>query len=125
MGLTLAAPRPFALLLAAVLIAGCGFSARAESPPPGYKKLTGGEIRRAFTGHIFTDEVHFSLRYLPAGALEATSMGKRSRGKWRVVKDELCSTDDFGEPCYEVWKNGNAISMRPKTGALSVEGLLK
>lgn len=99
--------------------------ASGETPPSGFKKLSGGEIRRAFTGHTFSDEVHFSLRYLPGGVLDVTSMGKHAKRKWRVVADELCSIDEFGETCYGVWKSGTAISMRPKTGALSVDGLLK
>lgn len=100
--------------------------AHAESPPPaGFKNLNGAEIRRTLTGHTFTDEVHFSLRYQAVGVLDVTSMGKRTKRKWRVVGNELCSTDEFGEPCYEIWKNGNAVSMRPKNGALSIDGVLK
>lgn len=118
--------RALARLFLTGLVVGAGPSAWAESlPPSGYKKLTGAEIQRAFTGHTFTDEVHFTLKYLPAGVLDVTSMGKRAKRRWRIASDQLCSTDEAGEPCYQIWKKGNAISMRPNTGALSIDGILK
>lgn len=100
----------------------------AMAAPPGadgFKKLKGSEIRRAFVGHTFTDEVHFSFRYLPNGKLAVVSMGKKAERKWRIVRDELCATEDVGETCSEVWVKGNAVSLRPQNGALSVDGALK
>ncbi len=44
-------------------------------------------------------------------------MGKKTAGKWRVEKDELCLDlgDDpsSGSGCYEVWASPDGVELRP------------
>ncbi len=62
-----------ALLITPVLAA----SPREE----GYQKLTGSQIPKAFVGKQFTDNVHFSFRYISDGTIDGTSMGKKVTNK--------------------------------------------
>jgi hypothetical protein len=101
-------------------------AARADPKAEGFRKLNGAEIKRAFSGHTFSDEVHFSFRYLAGGVIEGAGMGKKVSRTWRVEKDALCITDTFGENCYAIWKKGPAVKFVTSDDAVVfAEGVLK
>jgi hypothetical protein len=101
-------------------------AANAGSPQAeGFKKLTGPQIRAAFVGKTFTDDTHFSFRYLAGGAVQGMSMGKKVNDKWRLDKDQLCVTDHLGETCYAVWRKGAAVRLVVGESSLSLDGDLK
>lgn len=111
-----------ALLAAALLIS----PALAASPDSeGFKKLTGPQIQRAFSGKQFSDGVHFSYRFAAGGKFQSTRMGKTTTDKWAVSKDKLCMTDRFGENCYTVWAKGSAVKFAIDGSDPSLEGFVK
>jgi len=70
--------------------------------------------------------VHFRDVYVRDGTLRSYSDGKGKVGKWSVRKDELCLY--FNEPddgCYEVFRSGGRIEMKPSGLGLSIEGILQ
>jgi hypothetical protein len=77
----------------------------------GYRKLTGPQIRKAFAGKLFSDEAHFANRYKADGTIDGTSMGKKTAETWKIVKDDLCLTNSFGELCYAVWIKGKEVQL--------------
>ena len=97
----------------------------ADPKSEGFRKLNGAQIKQAFSGHTFSDEVHFTFRYLAGGTIEGSGMGKQVSRKWWVVKDDLCITDSFGENCYAIWKKGSAVKFVFGGDAVFVEGVLK
>jgi hypothetical protein len=112
--------------LCALLAVAAATAALAASPQSeGFKKLTGPQIRKAFVGKTFTDETHFSFRYLPGGVIEGMSMGKKVTNKWAVVGDKLCVTDKLGEICYPVWMKGSAVRLFIGEPDLSLDGVVK
>jgi hypothetical protein len=116
------AARAIVLSISALALAA---PALADPKSEGFKKLTGAQIRRAFPGHTFSDEVHFAFHYMAGGTIEGEGMGKKVSRKWSVVKDELCVTDSFGEYCYAIWRNGTAVKFVIGADAVFVEGFLK
>jgi ribosomal protein S6E (S10) len=113
-----------AWILATATAIGIGTTAFADQQSEGFKKLNGAQIGRTFPGRTFSDEVHFAFRYIAGGTIEGSGMGKKVARKWKVVKDELCITDSFGENCYGIWKKGAAIKFMIDGNVFS-EGLLK
>ena len=113
------APMYFALVLATPVLAA---SPQAE----GFKKLTGAQIRSAFVGKTFTDDTHFSLRYMPGGVIGGMNMGKTVKNnKWAIFGNELCITDNFGDTCYAVWKKAGAVKLTIGGSDLSIDGVVK
>ena len=53
-------------------------------------------------------------------------MGRKSSGKWRVQKDELCIDrgKDDGD-CYQVWLSGKKVELRREGSTLPREGILQ
>ena len=98
-----------ALLLAA-LISIAGTTTAAEER---FRKLSGAQIRAAFSGMELSDQVHWYELFEKSGALLSSSMGRKRMGKWWVEKDELC-IDDGEDPvkCYEVRVSGNRVQLR-------------
>ena len=113
---------PVLISIAAGILA---FPARSDPKSEGFKKLTGAQIRQAFSGHTFSDDVHFAFRYIAGGAIEGSGMGKKVARKWWLVHDELCITDSFGENCYAIWKKGSAVKFTFGDDLVFVEGKLK
>ena len=73
-----------------------------------------------------TDEVHWGDVLERNGTLVTYSMGRKSVGKWRVQKDELCldrGKDDGG--CYQVWMSGKKVELRREGSTLPLEGVLQ
>ena len=79
----------------------------------------------AFSSRTFSDEVHFRFDYRRDGKIAGMSMGRKVANTWRVVKDELCVTDSFGEACYGVWKKGAAVRLVIEGSDVVVEGRLR
>ena len=91
-----------------------------------FQRLTGSQIRAKLAGMEITDEVHWGDVFERSGILTSYSMGKKSVGKWRVQKDELCL--DRGEAvsgCYEVWLAGGKVELRRQGSSLPLEGVLR
>jgi hypothetical protein len=99
-----------------------GSLAIAGTAHEGFRKLTGAEIRRAFSE--FSYEVHFTDRFKPNGTIESISLGKRLTKKWRLKKNALCITDSFGDLCSEVWQKGRAVRLIGG-GDIGLDGVIK
>ncbi len=96
--------------------------AMADPSTEGFRKLNALEIRRAFAGRTFSDDVHFSFWYAPDGRVEGTGMGVKVTNRWRTDRDELCVTDANGESCYGVWKKGGAVKLIIGDQDISLDG---
>jgi hypothetical protein len=104
------------------------------------KKLTGVEIKTAFSGARAYSTVEggriFQVDYKPDGTIEgllegrvnARQGGRSDTGKWWVDGDTLCRKwSSFGEgkeDCASVALNGTDFSMYRKDGALLISGKL-
>jgi hypothetical protein len=97
----------------------------ADPLAEGFRKITGVQIRQAFSGHTFSDDVHFSFRYKPDGVIDGEGMGKKVSRKWSVANNQLCVTDELGENCHDVWKKGASIKMMMVEGDLAIDGFMK
>jgi len=87
------------LMVATALWAGT-LGSQAESAEK-FQRLTGAQIQARLSSMEITDEVHWADVFAANGTLTSYSMGRKSNGKWRVQKDELCidrGKDDGG--CY-------------------------
>ena len=92
----------------------------------GFRKLSDAQITRAFSGHAFSDGVHFSFRYRADGNIEGAGMGKKISQWWRVGNAKLCVADSsFGESCYDVWTRGAAVRLTFGDDLPWLEGALK
>jgi hypothetical protein len=94
----------------------------AEKP----QKLSGSQIQAKFAGMEVTDDVHWADVYERGGTLRSFSMGRKSVGKWRVQKDELCidrRKEDGG--CFEVWLAGKNVELRRQGSTLPLQGVLQ
>lgn len=107
-----------------ILVANCA-SAYADPRSEGFKKLTAAQIRASFSGHTFSDEVHFSFRYTRSGGVEGAGMGKKVSGKWRVAGDQLCQADSNGENCFDIWRKRNAVRFILGEDFVFAEGTLE
>lgn len=91
-----------------------------------FRQLRGRDIVAKFSGMEFTDDVHWSYGFDPNGMLEADSMGRESKGKWRVDKDTLClERKREGHSCYHVWMSGKHVQLRPTGLNPPLEGMLQ
>lgn len=109
-----------AMLGACVMLAAV---ARAEDR---FQKLGGSQIRARLAGMEMTDGVHWADVFTPNGTLTSYAMGRKSTGKWRVQKDELCldrGKDDAS--CYQVWLAGKKVELRREGSKLPLEGMLQ
>jgi hypothetical protein len=91
-----------------------------------FQKLSGAQIRARLAGMEITDETHWADVFAADGTLMSYSMGRKSNGKWRVQKDELCidrGKDEGG--CYQVWISGKKVELRREGSALPLEGVLQ
>ena len=118
-----------AAALAATLAIGACFAAIAAAAP--LKQLRGGQIRVAFGGQEFTDEVHWAERYQADGSVTGKSMGRDIHKRWSIKADLLCLRDDkaaadSAEDCFEVWKADAKVELRLVGGdAFPKEGILR
>jgi len=91
-----------------------------------FQKLSGAQIRARLAGMEITDETHWADVFAADGTLTSYSMGRKSNGKWRVQKDELCidrGKDEGG--CYQVWISGKKVELRREGSTLPLEGVLQ
>lgn len=78
-----------------------------------FQKLGGGQIQAKIAGMEMTDGVHSRDVFERDGTLSSFSMRRKSSGKWRVQKDELCierGKDD--SRCYQVWLADRKVELR-------------
>jgi hypothetical protein len=111
------------LVIIALSLAGAaalGLAARAEDK---FQKLTGAQIQAKFPGMEMTDEVHWGDVYQANGVLVTTEMGRKSSGKWRVQKDQLCvqRATEIGSGCYDVWVSGKQVQLKGKDSTLPAD----
>jgi hypothetical protein len=116
--------RRLAFIVAATLCAVTvgGWADAAEK----FQKLSGAQIRARLAGMEITDETHWADVFAADGTLTSYSMGRKSNGKWRVQKDELCinrGKDEGG--CYQVWISGKKVELRREGSTLPLEGVLQ
>ena len=100
--------------------------AREALPQENLKKLTGPQIRAAVAGMEIRDNVHWRDVYERSGALRSYSMGQTRLGKWSIEGDALCldlKPPDAG--CYEVWRSGKNIELRPTGAGVSLEAVIQ
>jgi hypothetical protein len=91
-----------------------------------FQRLTGAQIQARVAGMEITDETHWADVFAANGTLTSYSMGRKSNGKWRVQKDELCidpGKDEGG--CYQVWLAGKKVELRREGSTLPLEGVLQ
>jgi hypothetical protein len=91
-----------------------------------FQKLSGPQIRAKLAGMEITDQAHWADVFAVNGTLTTYSMGRKSSGKWRVQKDEICidrGSDDGG--CYQVWLSGTKVELRREGSSLPLEGVLQ
>jgi len=114
------------LTTAAALALGLAASVSVAPAAESFQKLSGAQIQSKFVGMEMTDGVHWADVYQRAGMLVTYAMGRRTTGKWRVEKNELCidrGPEDGG--CYQVWLAGKKVELRRAGSGLPVEGLLQ
>jgi hypothetical protein len=90
------------------------------------QQLKGPQIRAALAGMEITDSVHWRDVYERSGTLRSYSMGHTRTGKWSTHGDELCldlEPPDAG--CYEVWRAGKNIELRPTGAGTLLEGVIQ
>jgi hypothetical protein len=111
---------------AVIAIAGVlAFQASMEAAEK-FQKLSGPQIRAKLAGMEITDQAHWADVFAVNGTLTTYSMGRKSSGKWRVQKDEICidrGSDDGG--CYQVWLSGTKVELRREGSSLPLEGVLQ
>ena len=111
--------------LAAAALCAIAVEARAQSAEK-FQRLTGAQIQAQLAGMEITDEVHWADVFAANGTLTSYSMGRKSSGKWRVQKDELCidrGKDD--NSCYQLWLAGKKVELRREGSTLPREGILQ
>ena len=90
-----------------------------------YVKLSAAQIRAAFIGLDFTDDVHWALQLFRDGSVRSFSMGRADTGRWRLNGDEFCVDYVKGEQeCHEVWRSGTSFQLRREDGSVFLEGML-
>jgi hypothetical protein len=116
-------------LVRTVVLLACLASALAPSDSQAadkFQRLTGPQIRAKLTGMQVTDEVHWRDVYERDGTLRSESMGRKTVGKWRIEKNELClevAPPDGG--CFEVWLSDKSVQLRPSGLGPSLEGVIE
>ena len=118
--------RPIALLLLAAVTPALAASPTEDRlAKEGFRKLSVAQIRHAFVGKRFSDDVHFTDSYKANGAIEGISLAKKVTKTWVISKDQLCITSSFGETCYAVWKKGAAVRLVFGESDLTLDGDLR
>jgi hypothetical protein len=114
------------LSVLAALLLGIVLSPSGAMAAERFQKLTGPQIQSNFAGMETTDGTHWADVYQRNGTLLTYSMGRKTAGKWRVEKNELCierGPDDGG--CYQVWLSGSKVELRREGSNLPLEGVLQ
>jgi len=114
------------LKVAATGVAAVLFLSQAADAAEKFQKLSGTQIKARLVGMEITDEVHWADVFAADGTLTSYSMSRKSIGKWRVQKDELCiEKGKDGDFCYQVWLSGNKIELRREGSNYPLEGVLQ
>jgi hypothetical protein len=98
----------------------------AASAAEPFRPLKGKDIKARFAGMEFTDDVHWADVFGRDGRISSFSMGKKSTGKWRVEKDQLCiARQSEEERCYQVSVAGNSVQLREPGVEVFLDGVLQ
>jgi len=111
---------------ACAIVAAMAFIGQGAVAAENFRRLNGSQISAAISGMEITDGTHWADLYERGGTLTVHSMGRKTNGRWRVQRDELCQ--DRGQDssgCYQVWVSGNKVELRREGAKLPVEGLLQ
>jgi hypothetical protein len=114
------------LTVSAALLLGIVLSPVVPKAAERFQKLTGPQIQSRLAGMEITDAVHWADVYQRNGTLASYAMGRKTTGKWRVEKSELCidrRPEDGG--CYQVWLSGSKVELRREGSNLPLEGVLQ
>jgi hypothetical protein len=113
--------------IVATALAGCVTLVANAAAAEKFRKLSAAEIRAKVTGMEVTDGVHSADVFAPGGALISYAMGRKSAGKWRVERDQLCFDrgKEPGSGCYDVWLAGNKVELKTTGSGLPFEGILR
>jgi len=113
--------RRAALLVFTGVVTVAGVAAAAEP----FRQLKGAEIKTRFSGMEFTDDVHWATVFAKNGSFASYEMGAVGKGRWTVVKDELCLTETgAAHRCYQIWASGKDVQLR-REGMLPENGVLQ
>jgi len=114
------------LTVAATAVAPLLFLSLAADAAEKFQKLNGSQIRARLAGMEITDEAHWADVFVADGTLTSFSMGRKSTGKWRVQKDELCiDRGADNSNCYQVWLSGKNVELRREGSTIPLEGVLQ
>ena len=109
-----------------VIVGGSALASSGAAATDKFLRLSGSQIRAKFAGMQVTDEVHWRDVYQRDGVLRTESMGRKTVGKWRIEKNELClDIDPPDGGCFEVWLSGNKVQMKPSGLGSPLEGVLE
>ena len=101
-----------------------GSAGAAES----FRKLSAREINTRLSGHVVTDEAHWSDSFLADGTLKGLELGQLRLGTWTAKNGELCLTRKSRKrtltECFEVWQSKDQIEYR-RDGVTIMEGVLR
>ena len=115
-----------AIAVMIVIVCGTALTSSGAAATDKFLRLSGSQIRAKFAGMQMTDEVHWRDVYQRDGVLRTESMGRKTAGKWRIDKDELClDIDPPDGGCFEVWLSGNKVRMKPSGLGSPLEGVLE
>jgi hypothetical protein len=110
---------------AAAILCAMSFGS-AASGAEHFRRVTGAQISSTFAGMEMTDGVHWADLYERSGKLSGFSMGRKTAGRWRVQKDQLCLDREKEEQgCYQVWISGKNVELRRPGSNLPQEGVLQ
>jgi len=91
-----------------------------------FQKLGAAQVRARLAGMEMTDGVHWRDIFEPNGTLTSWAMSRKTVGKWRVDKDQLCLERPGDEAtCYQVWVSVKKIELRREGSTLPLEGILQ
>ncbi len=90
-----------------------------------FVKLKATEIRSAFVGMDFTDDVHWALQHFRDGKVKSFHMGSGDSGKWQLEGDVFCVDYIKGQKeCHQIWRSGKTYQLRRDDGSVFLEGEL-
>src|ERR1700730_4374559 len=113
-------------IAAMIVIVGANAFASSGAATDKFLRLSGSQIRAKFAGMQMTDEVHWRDVYQRDGVLRTESMGRKTVGKWRIEKNELClDIDPPDGGCFEVWLSGSKVQLKPSGLGSPLEGILE
>lgn len=115
-----------AALRLVVLVAAALLNTLAHADADKFRRLNGDKIPAILAGKVFTDEGHWSYRFLPDGVWKGMELGRSLNGRWRIDRNELCVTRDSKKAdteCFEIWLKKDEMEYR-RDGVAVTTGVL-